>query len=281
MLQLPSVAQDYRQLVFGFDFDPNVVPALLVSNQTRSPFDYFIHVDRHSLPGTQATEIEQAIGDRFATKSFIPNQPEIFTQITGVRRIAKRAFLNSLLQRLCAGGDGRQRIIDFVDDTRSQTSYGGEFLCARDCTMSFDACGYVLANGNHMRNLFRFAGTHRNLADQPMIRVTFIRDGFLLDTVNLAGRENLAELTFEQLTILFGEHFKNVLAENESARQTEFTQLAVAVPGDDSIFTIDRVERQRQRVDDRFGEALLHFGFRRAAIDFLGKCRGGLARLQI
>jgi len=33
---------------------------------------------------------------------------------------------------------------------------------------------------------------------------------------------------------------------------------------------IDCIERQWQRVDDRFGEALLHLGFGRAAIDFLG-----------
>ena len=58
LLQLPNVSQDHRQIVFGFDFDPDVVPALLVSNQTRSAFDHLVHIHRHALPGTQPAEIE-------------------------------------------------------------------------------------------------------------------------------------------------------------------------------------------------------------------------------
>ena len=52
-----------------------------------------------------------------------------------------------------------------MNDTRSQTAYGGELLCARNCTVSPDAGGYVFANGNHVRHLFGPTSAHWNFAN--------------------------------------------------------------------------------------------------------------------
>ena len=114
-----------------------------------------------------------------------------------------------------------------------------------------------------------------------MVSFTVAADSLLLNAVNPPGHKDLAEFALELFAVLLCQDLKNISAQHEAARQTEFTQLTIAVPRDDLIFAVDGVQRQRQRVDNRLGEALLHFGFGGSSIDFLRQRRIRFAGLQI
>ncbi len=92
--------------------------------------------------------------------------------------------------------------------------------------------------------------------------------------MNLAGSKDPPEFTLQKFATLFREDLKNIFPQGFSARQSELAQFTISVPGDNPVITIDCIERQRQRIDDRFGEALLHFGFGGAQVNFTGQgCR--------
>ena len=213
LLQLTSIAENYGQVVGGFNFDLDVVTALLMSNQASRGFDQITNVDRHSLAGAQATEVQQAIGYRFAAKCFIANQAEILAQILGIRRIAKRTFFNPLLEGFRTGCDSCQRIVDLMHYACRQAADGGQFFGASDCAMRFHPGRNIFADGDHVRNLVGLSGAHGNLANQPMIRIAILGDCLLFDAMNLAGGENIAEFAFKELAALFGQHVENAFTQ--------------------------------------------------------------------
>src|SRR5207302_8187358 len=102
--ELTDIARNVRESGSGLDHSLNVVAPLLMCHQSRGGFDYFRHINRHALAGAQAAEIKQPVGNTLAAKSLVTNQAEIFAQIFGVRRVAKGAFFDSLLQRFGTGG---------------------------------------------------------------------------------------------------------------------------------------------------------------------------------
>src|SRR5882762_1369130 len=188
-----------------------------MSYQAGRGFDYFGNIDGHALSGAQPAEIEQAVGDVLTTKSLVANQTEIFAQVRFLRRVGEGALFDSLFQRLSAGGDRGQRIIDLMNYAGGQTSDRSQFFRAGHGTMRFDARGYVFADRDHMSHFIAFVSSHRNLADQPVIRLARAGERFLLDAMDLASGENLTELPFQQLAALFRQHFKNISAQNFTA----------------------------------------------------------------
>src|SRR5258708_10417768 len=252
-----------------------------MSYQAGRGFNYLGYIDGYTLSGAQPAEIEQAVGDILTTKSLVANQTEIFAQVRFLRRVDEGALFDSLFQRLSAGSDRGQRIIDLMNYAGGQTSDRSQFFGAGHGTMRFDARGYVFADRDHMGHFIAFVSSHRHLADHPVVRLAQAGHRFLLDAMDLASGENLTELPFQQFAALFRQHFKNILAQNLAARQTQFAEFPVAIPGDNPVIAVDRVKRQGQRVDDRFGEALMHFGFGGAAIDFLRQGRRGLAGAEV
>ncbi len=84
-----------------------------------------------------------------------------------------------------------------MHDSGSQAANRGQLLGTRHRAVRFDARGDVLANCDHMGHFVAFVNAHGNLADQPMICLAILAYRFLLNAVNFAGGENLAELTFQ------------------------------------------------------------------------------------
>src|SRR5260370_38863698 len=193
----------------------------------------------------------------------------------------KGAFFYSFSERLSAGSDRSQRIVDFMHDSRSQPADRRQLFGAGNRAIGFDSRGNVLANRDHLRDSAATGGAHGNLADQPVIGFATLRHGLLFDAANLSSGENFGELAFEHLATLLRQDLKDIPPHYLAARQAQLAQFAVAVPRHDSIVAIDRIERERQAVNDRFGEALLHLGFDGAALDFLSQGRGGFSRAEI
>src|ERR1041385_797589 len=69
LLQLAHVARNHWQILFSLDLDPDLVAALLMSDQPGSALNELIHIDGRTLPGTQPAEIEQTVGDGLTAKS--------------------------------------------------------------------------------------------------------------------------------------------------------------------------------------------------------------------
>src|SRR5258706_559941 len=242
---------------------------MLMTDQPGRGFDYFRHVDGYFYAGAQTAEIKQPIGNCLTAKCFIANQAQILAQVLSIRRATEGAFLYTLFQRLGARRNCREWIIYFMNDTCGQPADRCQLFRARDGPVSFDPRGNVLANRDHVRDFARFVRTHRDFANQPMVDFARFGEAVLLDAVNLTGGEDFAEFTVQQFAALGGENFEDILPERFAGRQPELTKFAISVPGAYAIFAIDSVERHRQTVDYRFGKALLHFRFSRAAIDFL------------
>ena len=59
--------------------------------------------------------------------------------------------------------------------------------------------------------------------------------------------------------------------ETAAARDSQFAEFTVAVPGNDFMVAIDGVKRERQAVDDGFDEATLGLNFSSAALDLYGE----------
>src|SRR5207237_970623 len=121
----------------------------------------------------------------------------------------------------------------------------------------FDSRRYFFAHGNHMRDLITILSAHWDFANQPVSLFAILVDRLLLDTMDFASGKYPPEFLLQDFALLFGQHVENVASQHDAARQTQFSQLAVSVPGDDAIVTVDRVKRQRQAVDNRFGESVL------------------------
>ena len=145
-----------------------------------------------------------------------------------------------------------------MHDAGSKAANGGKFFGARERSIRLNASSNVFPNGDHVRHLVTAIGAHRNLADQPVISLARFGHRLLLDTLSLSGCKHLAEFALEQVTTLLGKHVKNISAQSFAARQAELAQLAISVPGNDAVVAIDRVKRQRQRIDDCLGKPLLH-----------------------
>src|SRR5260370_1866861 len=142
----------------------------------------------------------------------------------------KGAFFYSFSERLSAGSDRSQRIVDFMHDSRSQPADRRQLFGAGNRAIGFDSRGNVLANRDHVRNLAATGGAHGNLADQPVIGFATLRHGLLFDAVNLSSGENFGELALEHLATLRRHNFKDITAQPYSPRQAQLAQPAVAVP---------------------------------------------------
>src|SRR2546426_11539376 len=109
-----------------------------------------------------------------------------------------------------------------------------------------------------MRHLVTAIGAHRNLADQPMISLARFGHRLLLDALNLSGCKHPKEFALEQVATLLSKQVKNIPSQSFAARQSKLAQLAISVPGNDAVVTIDRIKRERQRIDDCLSKPLLH-----------------------
>src|SRR5215471_3602850 len=91
---------------------------------------------------------------------------------------------------------------------------------------------------------------------------------FLLHTMNLAGCKYFAELTLEQFATLFSKYLENIAAQHFTTWKSQLSKLPISIPGCNPKIAIYHVQRQRERVDNCFGETLLHFCLGSTTVDF-------------
>src|SRR5205085_173165 len=158
-----------------------------------------------------------------------------------------------------------------------QTPDGGEPLRPRDGAVRLDARRDLFADGDDVRDLFA-VNLHRDFADEPVARRAVGRLRLLLDVLDLARGERALELATERPARLPSENLEDVSPQNVAARDALAAQLAVAVPGDDAVVAVNRVERDRKAVNDRLGEAALRLGLGGAPLDLARQMDGRRAR---
>src|SRR5438270_1747719 len=266
LLQLPHVAGDERQALGQLDINPDVDAALLVREQTRRRLDDFGEVDGRVLGGSRAAEVQQAVRNLLGAEGLAADELKVFAQVSDARARAVDALGDARLQRLGARRDGRERVVDLVDDARRQPPDRRELLGARHGAVGLDARGDVLADRDDVRDLLAVR-PHRHFADEPVARRAVGRFRLLLDALDLAGLEGALEFSLQGLARLARQHVEDVPAQNVAARDALPAQLAVAVPGDDAVFVVNRVERDGKAVNDRLREAALRFGLGCPALD--------------
>jgi hypothetical protein len=187
------------------------------------------------------------------------------------------ALADARLQSLGAGRDGRERVVDLVDDARGEPAHGRQPLGARHRAVGLHARRDVLADGDDVRDLLA-VDAHRHLAHEPVARRAVAAARLLLDALNLAGAEGALELALHRAARLALEDLEDVAPQHVAARDALPAQLAVAVPRDDAVVAVYGVERDGQAVDDGLGEAALALGLGRAPLDLAREVDGGRAR---
>ena len=76
----------------------------------------------------------------------------------------------------------------------------------------------------------------------------------LLDALDLTGTKGPFKFLAQTSLRIFCEHIKNVAAYGDLTRNTLVTHLAMTVPGNDPVISIDYIKRDRQCVEHSFCE---------------------------
>src|SRR5882724_10400377 len=229
--------------------------------------DYLCDVDMRALANASMTEIQQAIGNRLAPEGFASDQPQVFAQVFKFRRRIECTIIQTRFQRLGASGDRCQRVIYFVNDPGRETAIRCQLLCSGDGLVCLDARRDVLAKGNYMRNLVLVIGPHRNLAYKPITVLSFRGQTLLFETFNRARVKGSAKLLFQLFTRLTCQYVEDLTTQRVTSGDALPPEFAIAIPCNNSVFTVDCIERNWKVIDYRLCQPALSFDFGGSALD--------------
>ena len=231
------------------------VAAFLVRDQICRRTDDLASVDYCSVAGPDAAKIEQVGRDRLAAKRFAFDQAEILCQIVGrfghrrtrLRRSAVRA--TSAHAAIVASG----LFISWTTPAASRPT-AASFSARLIALHRFDSHRNVFADGDDVRYIIAVLVFHRDLTDHPVPRRTVIGDRLLFDPLNASGAKSSLKFLSDAALRIFFENVKNVTPDSHITRNSQYTDLAMTVPGDDPVIAIDNVERNRQCIEYRLGK---------------------------
>src|SRR5688572_27809000 len=90
---------------------------------------------------------------------------------------------------------------------------------------------------------------HRDLTNHPMPCRTVVGDSLLLDPFNSPCAKRPFELLADAALRVLFKNVKNVAAYSKVAGYSEFSNFTMAIPGNDAIFAVDNIERDRQCIE--------------------------------
>src|SRR5205823_3851148 len=175
-------------------------------------------------------------------------------------------FFDGQCQRLGAGTDGGEWIVDLVHDARGERADRGELFRLSKALLRLAPLGHVFTDRNHVRHV-GVVQVHWNLRDA--VGPYFAgRAGFDLELLHSSSREDVLELTAQHLSGLAMQDLEDRAADRLLARDTLHTRLAFAIPRLNTVVAIDDVQTNGKRIDDLRREAALLLDLHRALDDF-------------
>src|SRR5438094_6387324 len=109
-----------------------------------------VHVHLPLLPRAGPGKVEQAVDDAAAALHLCVDDLEVF-----LLRVARggRELLAAQRQRLAAGEDRSERVVDLVHDTSSELAHRRQLLGLGQALLRLAPLGDVFADGDHMRDV--------------------------------------------------------------------------------------------------------------------------------
>src|SRR6185369_8572067 len=98
----------------------------MMPDELQRLLDNLIHVAGHFFGLPLMRELQQAVGDRLAPESLVANDVQVLAKVL-VKRGVSNVF-HSRGQRLRAGGNSRQRVVDFMNHSSRESTYRRELL---------------------------------------------------------------------------------------------------------------------------------------------------------
>src|ERR1044071_9124864 len=172
--------------------------------------DYLIDVGGVLFGLPPVRKLKQAVGYGFAPESLVADDLQILAEIFVDGRVFN--LVHASVEGFRAGGDGCERVIDFVDNASREPSNRSELFRMDDGFVHLLLFGHVFAHGYDVRDL-GIVHAHGNLADLPDFSLALV-PRFLFHSHYIAGAKNIYELMFEQPARLARQNLEHIFAKH-------------------------------------------------------------------